>query len=84
MLPASRDAITGASVQVYLAQVYVRVGDNSSAFDELRQSMQLLSGQFLSPALLKLDPNWEPLRNDPRFEQLLALGERPVETKSAP
>ncbi|HEY2396717.1 MAG TPA: hypothetical protein VGH81_12170 [Rudaea sp.] len=81
LLPVSRDALTGSAMQVYLAQVYVRVGDNNSAFDLLRPAMQHFSGQFLSPALLKLDPNWDPLRNDPRFAQLLALGDIPVEVK---
>ncbi len=82
LLPVSRDALSGSSVQVYLAQIYVRIGDNNSAFDLLRPVMQQLSGMSISSALLKLDPIWDPLRNDPRFAQLLALGEAPVETKS--
>jgi serine/threonine-protein kinase len=82
LLPVSRDALTGSSVQVYLAQIYVRIGDNNSAFDVLRPSMQQLSGMSISSALLKLDPVWDPLRNDPRFAQLRALGEAPVETKT--
>ena len=84
LLPVSRDALTGAAVQVYLAQIYVRIGDNNSAFDVLRPVMQQLSGMSISPALLKLDPNWDPLRKDPRFAELLTLGEKPVEIKSAP
>jgi TolB-like protein/Tfp pilus assembly protein PilF len=82
LLPVSRDALTGSAMQVYLAQLYVRVGDNNSAFDLLRPALQHFSGQFLSSALLKLDPNWDPLRNDPRFAQLLALGDGPVEVKA--
>ena len=81
LLPVSRDVLSGAAMQVYLAQIHVRVGDNNSALEVLRSAMQQFSGQFLSPALLKLDPNWDPLRNDPRFAQLLALGDVPVEVK---
>ncbi len=83
LLPVSRDALSGSSMQVWVAQLYVRVGDNDSAFDLLRPAMQQFSGQFFSPALLKLDPNWDPLRKDPRFEQLLALGAGPVDGSSA-
>jgi TolB-like protein/Tfp pilus assembly protein PilF len=84
LLPISRDALSGSEMQVYLAQIYLRVGDNNSAFDLLGQAMQHFCGQFLSPALLKLDPNWDALRSDPRFAQLLAAGEVPVETKAGP
>jgi TolB-like protein/Tfp pilus assembly protein PilF len=82
LLPVSRDVLSGSAMQVYLAQVYVRVGDTNSAFDVLRSALQQFSGQFLSPALLKLDPNWDPIRNDPRFAQLLALGDVPVEARA--
>jgi TolB-like protein/Tfp pilus assembly protein PilF len=83
LLPVSRDALSGSSMQVWLAQLYVRVGDYDSAFDLLRPAMRQFSGQFFSPALLKLDPNWDPLRKNPRFEQLLALGSEPVDGTSA-
>jgi tetratricopeptide (TPR) repeat protein len=83
LLPVTRDALSGAAVEVYLAQVHVRTGDNDTALDLLRQAVQHPSGGFLSPALLKLDPNWDSIRNDPRFAQLLKLGEGPIDTKNA-
>jgi TolB-like protein/Tfp pilus assembly protein PilF len=81
LLPVSRDVLSGSAMQVYLAQVHVRVGDNNAALDVLRSAMLQFSGQFLSPALLKLDPNWDPLRSDPRFAQLLAPSDVPGEVK---
>jgi len=78
LLPTSRDALSGAAVQVYLAQVHVRIGDNDAAIELLRGSLPLFSGQSISAALLRLDPNWDPIRNDPRFPALVANAEQPV------
>jgi serine/threonine-protein kinase len=84
LLPPSRDALSGAAVQVYLAQIYVRVGNYDDAFDALRGTLPLFSGNAVSASLLKLDPNWDPIRSDPRFAQLVAQFEQPVEIKPAP
>jgi len=84
LLPVSRDALSGSGMLVYAAQLHVRVGDFGPAFELLQTAMSHLGGQSISPALLKLDSNWDPIRNDPRFAQLLALGEKPVESKDAP
>ena len=69
---------------VYLAQIYVRVGNYDAAFDALRRALPLFSGNAVSAALLKLDPNWDPIRNDPRFAQLVVQFEQPVDIKPAP
>jgi serine/threonine-protein kinase len=84
LLPISRDALSGSGMLVYAAQIQVRVGDYDAAFDQLKTVLSHLSGQTMSAAMLKLDPNWEPIRSDPRFAQLLTLAELPVETKTAP
>jgi len=83
LLPTSRDAMSGAAVLVYQAQMYVRVGDYDAAFDTLRSAQPLLSGNAISAALLKLDANWDPIRNDPRFAQLVMQFEQPVDIKPA-
>jgi serine/threonine-protein kinase len=50
--------------------------DNDQALDTLRQLLSMpSSGVAISPALLKLDPVWDPLRKDPRFQKLIADGE---------
>jgi TolB-like protein/Tfp pilus assembly protein PilF len=72
LLPVSLDAYSGPGYLAFLAQLYVRVGDNTQAIDTLRELMEVPSaGVAISPALLKLDPIWDPLRGDPRFQALL-------------
>jgi len=84
LMPPSRDALTGSAILVQLAKIEVRVGENDAAFDHLRQALALPSGLAISPAVLRLDPVWDPIRNDPRFAQLLTLGEGPVEIATKP
>ncbi len=84
LMPPERDALSGASVQVYLAQIYIRIGEYDSAFETLRSVIPKFSGQSISAALLELDPIWDPIRKDPRFAQLVELAKQPVEIKPAP
>lgn len=75
-LRPSVDAVVGASFEEAFARVKARFGDNDAAITDLRR---LLSTKYigpeqivLTPALLRLEPAWIPLRNDPRFQQLLS------------
>ena len=70
MLPVARDAFAGPEYVVYLAQLYVSVGENDQAIALLQQAMSIPAGLSVSAALLRLDPTWDPLRKDPRFEKL--------------
>jgi tetratricopeptide (TPR) repeat protein len=51
-----------------LAAIYANLGDRSRAFDELRTAYERKS-----PALLwlKLNPIWDPIRDDPQFKELV-------------
>ncbi len=70
LLPESRDAIDGPAMTVGLARIYTTLGDIDSALPLLEHSLSSMGGA--TPALLRLDPAWDPLRQDRRFEKLLA------------
>jgi hypothetical protein len=53
-----------------LAQLYVVVGDQPCALDQL--DVLLTTPYFVSGAWLRIDPTWATLKGDPRFERLLA------------
>jgi TolB-like protein/Flp pilus assembly protein TadD len=55
--------------QGLIAEVYVMNGDPEAAIDRL--AIALHEPRFYSPALLRLDPIWDPLRGNPRFQALL-------------
>jgi len=70
LLPVSRDAFDGPSYLEQLAQIQARVGNTDEALALLRQLLEVPAGLVLSPRVLRLDPAWDSLRNDPRFQKL--------------
>jgi hypothetical protein len=67
MLP---DAIDGPRLKYILATVYAWTNEPDLAFQELDVSAKTPMG--VTYGGLKLDPDWDPLRTDPRFNKLLA------------
>jgi eukaryotic-like serine/threonine-protein kinase len=64
-----QDAYKGPSVAEDRARILARAGDVDAALDEIEQ---LLAGpSWISAHTLRLDPRWDPIRNDPRFQALL-------------
>jgi hypothetical protein len=53
-----------------LARLYVALGDHPHALDQI--DALLAKPYFISPAWLRIDPTWAPLKSDPRFERLIA------------
>jgi TolB-like protein/predicted Zn-dependent protease len=76
LLPISKDALIGPQIQVNLAVVYAWTNESDLAFETLGSAAKVPNGIFYGQ--LKRDPYWEPLRQDPRYEELLAeLAPRP-------
>jgi serine/threonine protein kinase/Flp pilus assembly protein TadD len=70
MLPVSEDAVDGPSLLYNLAAVYGMMNERDLAFQELAVSAKIPGS--VKYGELKLDACWDPLRNDPRFDKLLA------------
>jgi len=70
LLPPSKDAIDGVVLAVNLAQIYVWTGEKNLAIAQIEAVERLPT--YLSYGLLKLQPIWDPLRGNPRFEKLVA------------
>ncbi len=70
LLPLSKDAWDGAGFVSYLALIYSWLGEKDLAIDQLAIAAKVPNG--LSYGQLKLDPTWDALRGDPRFEKIVA------------
>jgi hypothetical protein len=70
MLPISKDAVEGPPLVSKLALVYAWTNEPDLAFQELTVCVKMPAG--LHYGELKLDPAWDPIRKDRRFERLLA------------
>jgi TolB-like protein/Tfp pilus assembly protein PilF len=76
LLPKSKDRVEGPSFEELLALIQMTIGENSRAISTLTQLLQApygtswIYGAPVTPALLRLDPLWDPLRADPAFQKL--------------
>ena len=55
-----------------MACIYALLGDADNAIPILKRLLQIPYGGGITPALLRLDPVWDQIRNDPRFQELAA------------
>lgn len=70
LLPVTKDALDGPSYITNLAMIYAWTGEKDLALEQLALSASLPAG--VSYGELKLFPQWDSLRDDPRFEKILA------------
>jgi serine/threonine-protein kinase len=80
LLPVGKDAVTGLYMIQYLGLIAAWVGDKDLAFEQL-DSVVRLPGNGLDYGDLKLDPLWDSLRGDPRFEKIVEESKKPVALK---
>jgi TolB-like protein/Flp pilus assembly protein TadD/tRNA A-37 threonylcarbamoyl transferase component Bud32 len=75
LLPRTKDAVSGPLFEENLAFVETMCGENSRAISILTQLLQMpyMTSVYgltpITPGLLRLDPFWDPLRSDPRFQE---------------
>jgi tetratricopeptide (TPR) repeat protein len=72
LISIEKDASSGPIFQNGLAQIEARAGAPEEAIKRLRRLLSIPAGTVASIARLKIDPVWDPIRNDPGFQKLLA------------
>jgi len=70
MHPTSKDPFEGPCEEEIMAQIYALLGDADHAIPILKRLLQIPYAFAITPGLLRLDPIWDQIRNDPRFQQL--------------
>ncbi|HEY7482333.1 MAG TPA: protein kinase, partial [Gemmatimonadales bacterium] len=67
-VPISRDAAVGP-LRTHLVRIYLLVGEPEKALDHLEPLLEI--PHYVSPGWLKIDPTFDPLRGNPRFQRLV-------------
>jgi serine/threonine protein kinase/predicted Zn-dependent protease len=75
LLPRAKDPVTSPAFEENLSLIQTILGEDSRAISTLTQLLQTsyegwTYATVITPALLRLDPIWDPLRADPAFQKL--------------
>src|SRR5919198_2850881 len=70
LLPVSKNSLEGPMLIQYLAVIYAWTGDKDRAIERLSEATRL-PGSHITYGDLHLNPLWDPLRGDPRFEAIV-------------
>jgi tetratricopeptide (TPR) repeat protein len=68
--PVAKDALSGPYIQHQLVRIHILCGNEEKALDLLEPLLKI--PYILTPAWLRIDPNFDPLRKHPRFQRLVA------------
>ena len=69
LTPVTKDAINGAHIMQYLGIIYAWTGEKDLAVKQVEATLQ--APGRLTYGQLRLHPDWDPLRGDPRFEKIV-------------
>jgi tetratricopeptide (TPR) repeat protein len=72
MQPTSEDPFEGPGREEQMAQIYALLGNADEAIPILKRWVHVSSATEMTPALMRVNPIWDPIRSDPRFIELLA------------
>jgi TolB-like protein/Tfp pilus assembly protein PilF/tRNA A-37 threonylcarbamoyl transferase component Bud32 len=70
LLPSAEDPMLGPTLELTLPLIQTIFGETSRPISTLARLLKTPSVWPLTPALLRLDPVWDPLRTDPAFQKL--------------
>src|SRR5437667_2834949 len=72
LMPVEKDSFNGTHMIAYFAVIAAWVGEKDLACEQLAIATRLPWHWTISYGRLKLLPDWDPLRGDPRFEKIVA------------
>jgi tetratricopeptide (TPR) repeat protein len=70
LAPIAKDSLDGADVLYFYAVICEQTGERDLAIEQLETLAKIPAGVHYGD--LRLDPDWDPLRGDPRFEKIVA------------
>jgi hypothetical protein len=70
LLPVTKNALDGTDILYCYAAICAQLGERDLAIEQLKTLAQIPAGAHYGE--LRLDPFWDPLRGDPRFEKIVA------------
>jgi len=70
MIPVSKDALSGSVLLEHMAIIYAMTGEVELAISQIEEYLSYPS--WLTVQILKLHPYWDPMRDHPRFQELIA------------
>jgi TolB-like protein/Tfp pilus assembly protein PilF len=68
----SEDPFEGPMQEESMAEIYAMLGDADHAIPILQRLIKIPSFTAITPSMLRISTIWDPIRNDPRFQELVA------------